>query len=131
MSISEPRTFINALELAKDVSSRLEMEEVSEKLVSKIIELYLEEKTKNLEAGNSIVEGNTAIRYQIRNYDKDAEGKNLYTVKIQAALGTAYRKKLKEMLTTNQNLLEVYSIRDSDQFMSQFNTYLLRNFLAQ
>ena len=128
MSISEPRTFINALELAKDVSSRLEVKEVSEKLVSKIIELYLEEKTKNLEAGNSIVEGNTAIRYQIRNYDKDTEGKNLYTVKIQAALGTEYRNRLKEMLMTNQNLLEVYSIRDSDQFLSQFNTYLLRNF---
>lgn len=128
MNLSEPRTFVNALELAKDVQSRLaEEQEISEKLVSKIIELYLEEKKKNLEAGNSVVEGNTATRYQIRNYDKDTEGKSLFTVKVQSAISIAYRNNLRNMLKTNEKLLEVYSVRDSDQFMSQFNTYLAHN----
>ena len=98
--------------------------EVSEFLVSKIIELYIQEKQVALESGKAVVEDDMATRYQIRYYGLGKQGEPLFTVKVQNVLAEKYKESLVKLLESDKALLEAYSERDLDRFNDQLKGYL-------
>ena len=117
------REMISSKDLAQEVSSQLGTD-VSEFLVSKIIELYIQEKQFALEAGKAVVENKMATRYQVRYYNTNEGGERFYTVKVQNVLARDYKQTLIKAVESDKALLEAYSSRNLDNFNDQLRLYL-------
>lgn len=119
--MSENRGIVRSEDIASRISRKVKPAEASRTLIAKIVELYLQEKQRILESGSAVLENETASRYQIRNYGRDGDGRSRFTVKIQTAVGSAYKQRLIDSLENDTALRESYSQRNPDRFASQVN----------
>ena len=104
------REFISSSDLIPIIADKLEdVSGTSMFLINKIIDLYLEEKQKHLEAGKAVMEGNTATQYQIRFFNTNDEGDKQFTVKIQGAFEPSYKDEVVKAINQNKQLFEAYS----------------------